>query len=162
MLSSTSLNLYTDACTTDGFGLVLGSHWTFGAWEDKFKSYNIAVLEFYPILLAVHLWAPLLANSVVVFHTDNIALVSVINNQTCRDPQLMHVLRQLVLVCLRHNILFRCEHIKGILNSQADILSRLNSKFQMEDFWNASSHLKMDPDPVEIPEDLHHRFLLPP
>ena len=46
-----------------------------------------------------------------IFFTDNEALVHVINKSTCRDTSLMIFVRQLVLVCLKNNILFKAKHI---------------------------------------------------
>ena len=51
--TSESLHLFTDSSTTIGFGVVFGSHWAYGCWDEVYKSFNIAILEFYPILLAV-------------------------------------------------------------------------------------------------------------
>ena len=49
---------------------MFGRHWTFGNWEPPFKALNITVLEFYPIVLALHLWGVQLSNKCVVLHTD--------------------------------------------------------------------------------------------
>jgi hypothetical protein len=150
--SSETLHLFTDSSTSIGFGLVFGTHWAHGIWEERFRSFNIAILEFYPIVLAVHLWADKLANKVIIFHTDNEALVYVINKQTAKEPMLLSILRTLVLVCLKYNILFRAEHIPGIQNVLCDSLSRL----QMRLFRSASKGYGMDAVPTLIKPSLHH------
>ena len=53
-----------------------------------------------------------------------------INNQTSRDPNIMALLRPLVLTCLRFNINFTARHIPGRYNILADKLSRS----QVEEF----------------------------
>ena len=41
--------------------------------------------------------------------TDNDSVVHVINKQISRDPYLRSLIRQMVLICLRNNIMYR-EH----------------------------------------------------
>ena len=40
-----SLQLYTDAAGSIGFGAVFDRHWLHGTWPNHWKSYNIALLE---------------------------------------------------------------------------------------------------------------------
>ena len=96
-----SLRLFTDAAGAQGFGAVFGSHWCCGAWPREWLGRNIAVLEFYPIVLSLFLWGDHIRDKCVTFFTDNEALVHVINKNTCKDTYLMNFVRQLVLVCLR-------------------------------------------------------------
>ena len=86
---------------------------------------NIAVLEFYPIVVSVIIWGHLLRNQHITFFTDNEALVHVINKSSCRDMFIMSFVRRLVFVCLQNNILFRARHVPDIKNDLADSLSRL-------------------------------------
>ena len=81
-LSSTSLNLFTDASGTLGYGAVLGSSWFYGAWSQQWVNQNITLLELYPNdVLAVQIWGNRLTNGRIIFHTDNQALVPIINKQ---------------------------------------------------------------------------------
>ena len=66
------LSLYTDAACSLGYGTILGQKWFFGEWPDHWKHQNITLLEFFPILAAVIVWAPLLRNKRIMFYTDNI------------------------------------------------------------------------------------------
>ena len=50
---------------------------------------NIAILEFYPIVLSLYLWGREMRNRCILFFTNNDALVHVINKQSCRDKGLM-------------------------------------------------------------------------
>jgi len=54
-LSSPKLNLFTDASGALGFGAVFGSHWCYGEWPINLKFQNIAILEFYLIVLSLYL-----------------------------------------------------------------------------------------------------------
>lgn len=123
--NSHHLKLYTDASDTIGFGAVFGGHWCYGEWPASWRHRNIAFLEFYPIVLSLHLWGHTIKNQRVLFFTDNEALVHVINKQTCRDKDLMFFVRKLVLVCLNYNICFKAKHVPGLQNKLADSLSRL-------------------------------------
>ena len=69
--TSHTLELYTDAAGSIGFGAVFGKHWFGGEWPVTWKSYNIAVLELLPIVLAIHIWGHLMADKCVIFFTDN-------------------------------------------------------------------------------------------
>ena len=78
-----SLRLFTDAAGAQGFGAVFGSHWCYGAWPKEWLGLNIAVLEFYPIVLSLYLWGGLIKDKCVTIFTDNEALVHLINKSSC-------------------------------------------------------------------------------
>jgi hypothetical protein len=85
---------------------------------------NIAIKELLPIVLAVRKWGPLLANTRVLFQTDNQSIVYAINKQSCREKMLMNLVRQLVVASMTYNIDFQAEHIPGKSNITPDLLSR--------------------------------------
>jgi hypothetical protein len=145
-ITSPHLHLYTDASASLGFGAVFGSSWFFGEWDNAWRYQNITLLELYPILVSLKVWGQLFSNKCVLFHTDNQALVSVINNQTSKETKVMHLIRQLVLITLQHNILFQAVHIMGSRNCLADHLSRL----QLARFRRL--HPTADLDPSTIPQ----------
>lgn len=80
-LSNKTLDLYTDATKSKGFGGVYGSRWFYGSFPDDWKVKNIMTLEFYPIILALEIWGSLWKNHCILSFTDNEALVSVINKE---------------------------------------------------------------------------------
>lgn len=129
VFSTHELELFTDA-SKSGFGAVFGVDWFKGSWPDWWKQQNITFLELYPIVLAVETWGHNWQNKRLILHTDNQALVPVITNQTSKEPLVMKLVRRLVLVCLRYNLVLSAQHIAGIDNGIADALSR----FQMERF----------------------------
>ena len=146
--SSGALCFYTDAAQSCGFGTIFGTHWTYGRWPDKWKQQDISVLELYPIVLGVHLWAARLKNKRVLFYSDNESVVHVINKQTSKHKGLLALVRQLVLICLSQNIYFRARHVPGRHNVLADSLSRL----QVERFLSLTRG--MDSSPTTIPPHL--------
>lgn len=58
-----------------GFGAVFGSKWCYGAWPASWINRNIAVLEFYPIMLSLLLWGSEMQNRCILFFTDNEAKI---------------------------------------------------------------------------------------
>ena len=147
-LNSDTLQLYTDSAKSLGYGAVYGTYWLYGAFPTEWKSFNIIFLESYPIVSAVHVWASLWKNHCILFHTDNLALVSIINNQTSKDPQIMKLLRVLILACLKNNILFQSRFIEGRRNVLADCLFRL----QVRKFRLLSPTSR--PNPHQVPQHL--------
>ena len=144
-LQSPSIDLCTVASGTLGYGAVLGPQWLFGRWDDEWRGQSITLLEFYPIVLAVSVWADSLSNKCISFHSDNRAVADIINSQTSKDTKVMNLMRKLVLSCLRHYILFRAVHIPDINNNLADSLPRL----QVENIKALVP--KACPFPVSIP-----------
>ena len=124
-ITSTTLELFTDAAGSLGYGAVFGKQWFYGPWPESWCSLNITFLEFFPIIVALHIWGSQMANKCVCFVTDNDALVEIINRQTSKHKLIMLLVRDLVLTSLKYNILFRARHIPGVHNSRADLLSRL-------------------------------------
>lgn len=56
----------------------------------------------------------------LIIHTDNEALVSILNFNTSKSKRVMYLHRQLVLQGLVLNIQFKAKHIAGIYNVKAD------------------------------------------
>jgi hypothetical protein len=149
--NSRKLNLYTDAAGKFGFGAVFGTKWFYGSWDDiNLQEFNITFKELFPIVIAVEAWGHVLANKSILFHSDNIAVVEIINKNSSKDVSVMCLVRRLVLACLRHNILFKAEHIPGILNTLPDLLSRL----QVQKFLELAPY--MDRLPITIPNQYLH------
>ena len=103
--TSSILKLFTDAAASKGYGAIFVKHWFYGPFPIAWHSLNISFLELFPITLVVHIWGATLANSCVLFFTDNAALVDIINKQTSKHKQVMILIRDLVLSCLKYNII---------------------------------------------------------
>ena len=123
-LSQDLLQLFTDSSTTIGFGGFMGTQWFSGTWSDTTRGLNIALLELYPICLAIKLWGRHLSNKCIQINSDNIAVVHIINSFTSKDLNLMILVRILALDCMSSNILVRSVHLPGHLNKCSDLLSR--------------------------------------
>lgn len=141
------LHLYTDASKI-GYGAVLKTQWLAGKFPQDCTKLNITVLELFPIFLALNVWGNELRNKKLRIHTDNLDLVHVINKKTSREKAIMPLVRELVLVTLKGNILLHAVHIAGVDNNIADALSR----FQFQRFRSIAPH--MDEEPVMVPSHL--------
>ena len=111
-VSSDKLLLYPDASSTIGYAAVFVSKWFAVRWHKSFSSADICLLELFPIMLAVEIWGEKMSNSSVVFLTHNEALVAIINKQTSKFERIMKLLRQFVLSCMYHNILFEARYMR--------------------------------------------------
>ena len=131
-----SVELVTDAAAYVGYGAFYQGKWVQGSWPSCILEHPpaIAFLEFFPLLVAVLCWGPLLANRRVTFRSDNSAVVHIINSQTSHCDRIMHLVRLFVLHCLKYNIIFKALHVQGVSNVLADSLSR----FQMDRFRAAA------------------------
>lgn len=147
-VTAAALHLYTDASGALGYGAVFGSKWFFGKWPNHWAGQNITLLEMFPIVAAVVTWAPMLRNSKLILHTDNMALVHILNATSSKDAKVMKLVRKFVLACLFNNVQIRVEHVKGINNILADKLSRL----QVDSFRSLAPWA--DKDPCAIPYDI--------
>ena len=146
------LEFFTDAAASIGMGIYLKGKWAQAKWGDHFKAEtegnNITFLEYFPILVALHLFGEEVRNKKVLFHCDNAAVVEIINQQTSRCPRVMNLVRPLVLKCMELNTVIRAKHIKGEHNIIADALSRFNTQVFRE-------HAPLaDLQPTAIPTNL--------
>jgi hypothetical protein len=143
-LSSETIKLFSDAAGSKGFAIVLGHRWLAGPFPTSWDKLHITIKELYPIVLAINMWGHLLANSKVMFTTDNMACVHIINTTTSKDSHIMKLVRSLVASSLKHNILFRARHIPGAHNVIPDLLSR----FQFQKVLSMAPWLDREPSPL--------------
>lgn len=149
LCSSQTLHLFTDASNL-GFGCTFDRQWFYGPFETDWLKYHISVREFFPIVLAMEIWGESLSNTTVVLHSDNSAVVHVINKNSSKDPHLMKLMRRLMLASLKYNIHFFAEHIPGLYNVAPDLLSRL----QIQRFRELFSDMKAER--TSVPQALLH------
>lgn len=147
-ITSESLEFYTDAAGSLGFGAVFRTHWFYGPWPKDMEKFNITWKELFPIVLALEVWGPMLKNSCITLHSDNYAVVYILNKQTSKDQDIMYLVRRHVLCCMKYNLLIKAVHVPGRLNVLPDLLSRLQvSKFHTAAPW-------MDSQPTQVSQQL--------
>lgn len=81
------------------------NHWDVGTRQ------GISYLELIPILMGNYIRGSRLLNSKLLLHTDNIALVSIINSKSSKTERIVSLIRPLVLKCLQLNLQIKAEHI---------------------------------------------------
>ena len=75
-VSSQEINLYTDAAKSLGYAAVVGNKGIAAQWESDVSAYSIAVLELYPIVLALFIRGAQLQNHCILFLCDEQTIVS--------------------------------------------------------------------------------------
>ena len=85
---------------------------------------SIAALELIPVVVAAMLWGDNWHGKLVHFHSDNEAVVSVLNKGHAQDVALIHLMRCLAFLAAFHGFHFSSVHVPGRLNEAADALSR--------------------------------------
>lgn len=74
------------------------------------SKHHINIKELLPNVVALEQWGHNLGNKLVLFFSDNMSVVAIINKQTYTNVVMMHLVRRLVLSVLRFNIHFRANH----------------------------------------------------
>jgi hypothetical protein len=124
------LLLYTDACER-GYGARFGDRWFRGEWSEEMLAratrdtkVSVPFLELHTLVHAATVWGPLWAGKKVVFQCDAEAAFFAVNKMTSRSPDMAELLRLLSSTAAKCGFDFRCEHIPGVTNVIADLLSR--------------------------------------
>jgi len=143
-LHSGSMQLYTDASGTQGWGAYWSGRWLQRSWSPAQRLMNIAWKELFAILIAVHSWGAYWTKQKIVFHCDNQAVVDIWGKGTTHDPNIMALVRLLYFRAAQYNINVCVMHIPGADNNIADALSRS----QMAKFYQLTPLARQAPDPI--------------
>ena len=123
--ASPSVHIYTDAAGSIGCGgfQVNGSWFKLG-WPVAQPQRSIAALELTPVVISAMLWGGTWRSKLVCFHSDNEAVVRILNKGYSSDSSLSHLMRCLAFIAAFHGFHFCSVHVPGRLNEAADALSR--------------------------------------
>ena len=119
------LQLFTDAASTLGFGVYWNGAWFSQPWPPHLASKSIEWKELYAILIACETWGAHWSGKRILFHCDNQAVVQVWDSGLSWSSDLMYLVRALFFVAAHKNFNVLVRHIRGVNNSIADSLSRL-------------------------------------
>ena len=126
-LPNPSYHVYSDASGTFGCGAFVERRgWFQIRWPEDWREINIAAKELVPVVAAAALWGPGWSGMHIRFHSDNAAVVAILNTRTAKTPLLMHLLRCFSFYCAHFGIHFSAAHVPGVSNTAADALSRNN------------------------------------
>ena len=152
---SPSMNLYTDASGSEGWGAFWSGRWLQSHWSPAQLVKPILWKELFAIVNAVNTWGQQWAKQKILFHCDNEAVVEIWCKGSTRDPETMALVRLLYFCAARYDINVVITHIFGIDNCIADSLSR----FQQHRFQVLAPGAQPAPDPIRAwptPSFLHH------
>jgi len=152
--SRDSVEIYTDASGTEGFGGFWKGQWFNGQWPEQYKltsgkaGLSIEWQELYPIRVACVIWGTHFQNKRVTVWCDNESVVAIINTMKSKVPEIMDLIRPIVAQSLEQNFVLKAVHLSSEENSIADALSR----FQMDKFRQLAP--KAAPVSCSIPASL--------
>ena len=131
--TSASMEFFTDAAPSVGFGGFFKGEWFAGAWPEEILNLPLdckstALFELYPIVVASLLWGGNWSRKQIIVLCDNEATVNLINKGRSSKPAINRLLRRLTWTCVTGNFIMRAVSIPGHINRIADALSRF--KFQ--------------------------------
>ena len=139
-----------DACLT-GIG---------GAWKNfvyqmsiplGYRQMGIVHLEMINIVVALKLFKDLWAGQKILIRCDNEAVVTVLKTGCTKEPFLGACARNVWFLAACFDINLQYEHVRGIHNTTADLLSRWQGS--MADFQKLSTFV---PNPTWLPVSLAH------
>ncbi len=142
--NSRELNFYSDASFL-GAGATFRNKWIQIVFPKHWSDRGIVYLELFPIVVMAHICQNQLKDTRVIFHTDNWAVMNILNKASSKLPIIMTLVRPLMTLALKNNVLITSKHIFGHLNLIPDRISR----FQITQ--EELTSLGMDVLPTPIP-----------
>ena len=115
--------VHLDACLT-GFGGQFANNVYTLTIPFGYNNYTIVHLEILNIVVALKLWGREWTDKVIEIKCDNMAVVEVLRSGRARDPALATSARNVWLLTSLFNINLIVNHISGVKNQVADMLSR--------------------------------------
>jgi hypothetical protein len=107
-VSNVDLQLFTDSAgggstpltCQNGCGVFFIGKWCYFQWPKKWHNSDIlrdmTFLEMLPIALAICLWHKEFHKKKILFHVDNLAVVSILNSMSTKSDRVLKVLRFIV------------------------------------------------------------------
>ena len=150
-ISSYDMHLYTDASKTHG-AAIYGTHWGMIRFEGEEAKEDISSREFSMIIRAVATWGHLWSGLRIIFHCDNMGVVTGAKSCYVKSEALMRHYRSLQFLTTVMDFEFHIVHIPGKTNELADLLSRNRLHVaQAKGYWLDSFETKL----AKLP---HHSF----
>ena len=72
---------------------------------------DISVKELVPVTMAAALWGPQWSGKHICFHSDNMAVVAVLQRRSAKSPPLMYLLRCVSLFSAFYGFHFSAKHV---------------------------------------------------
>lgn len=95
------LQIHLDAAGSLDFGVYFREHWCMEKWPQDWVSHgwtwDLMFLEVFPILVVVWLWRKEMANCMVHFWCNSMAVVQIVNSLFSKPEQVMQIVRVFML-----------------------------------------------------------------
>ena len=144
--STPDVELFTDA-SDKGFGCYFQGQWcqgTFPCQSFGDKQMSINWCELYVATMALALWGPQLKGKHLLFHCDNASVVHIMAKASTHSKTMMALVRTFMLFAMQHNVHIHIQHIAGVNNDVADMLSC----FEMDRFRQLCPQAAPEPLPL--------------
>ena len=92
-------------------------------WPPSWSTIDIAVKDLIPVFVSAVLWGCEWAGSLVLFRSDNQAVVACLSSRSAHDTHLSHLLRCLFFLEAHFGFEHHAQHIAGKDNTAVDALS---------------------------------------
>ena len=139
-----SMNLYTDASGTLGWGAYWSGRWLQAHWSLDDCKKDIVWKELFAIVAVVNSWGHHWQRKKVLFHCDNQSVCDIWHRGSSRSPEVMALVRMLYFCAAKFDINVMIAHIAGSSNEIADALSR----FQATRFHQLAPLAEPQPDTI--------------
>ena len=148
--------LHIDASLT-GLGGVWGNR-VYSTPIYPFPTFEMGIVhwEMFNVLLALRVWGDHWKHSLVRFYCDNLAVVQVVQTSKTKDPFLAACIRNIWMITATLDIEIHIDHVKGINNTNADLLSRLYSDKNVNSYL--LQNLKKNYQWFNIPLSFFHLY----
>ena len=124
---SLTIQVHSDASGTFGCGAITSDNrWLQVQWPASWQEVDISVKEMIPIVMSAAMWGGSWRRRRVLFHSDNMAVVEVVQRKSAKYPLLLHLLRCLYFYAAYFQFSYSACHVPGVTNVAADSLSRNN------------------------------------
>ena len=152
--TTSEMQLFTDASLI-GFGGIFQNQWFCSEWPPELPSIkdgdlSMAFRELYPIVAVVLIWGKSWTSKRILFLSDNMASVFIIQRGRSKCLPIMKLMRTLTWTAAVNNFHFGARHIAGKINSVADNLSRSSFQKFRENAPRADQYPQTCPTPEQI------------
>ena len=122
-----AVHVYSDASGSFGCGAFTSMmEWIQVEWPVSWQEVDISVKELVPVVMAAAVWGRSWRQCHIIFHSDNAAVVAVVQRKTAKHPSLLHLVRCLYFYAAHFHFSYDAQHVPGVVNVAADALSRNN------------------------------------
>jgi len=117
------VHIYMDTSGTTGLGSIFGDEWFSTRCLCHFHSQDIQFKEIYVVLQATLRWGHLWKGHHIVFYKENTAVVSALSSGSMQSPQVMNMLRLIIMLAAWLGFTYNSSWLASADNSLADATS---------------------------------------